>query len=137
MTEQSLWVLDTNILISRLLVPGGIAAQAADHALTRGVLLVSEDTLGELIEVLSRPKFDAYISHEDRRRFLELLGGVARIVPIISQIHACRDAKDDKFLDVALNGDAKAIITGGCDLLGLDPFHGIRIVNPTTFLTWA
>ncbi|MCU7846657.1 MAG: putative toxin-antitoxin system toxin component, PIN family [Candidatus Thiodiazotropha sp. (ex Lucinoma kastoroae)] len=137
MTEQSLWVLDINILISRLLVPGGIAAQAADHALARGVLLVSEDTLGELVEVLSRPKFNPYISRQDRRRFLELLGGVARIVPIISQIQACRDAKDDKFLDVALNGSAKAIITGDRDLLDLDPFHGVRIVSPATFLTWA
>ncbi|MCU7937382.1 MAG: putative toxin-antitoxin system toxin component, PIN family [Candidatus Thiodiazotropha sp. (ex Dulcina madagascariensis)] len=56
---------------------------------------------------------------------------------LISQVHACRDAKDDKFLDVALNGDAKAIITGDCGLLDLDPFHGIRIVNPAAFLTWA
>ena len=82
------------------------------HALARGVLLVSEDTLNELVEVLSRSKFDAYVTREDRRQFLELLGGVARIVPIVRRMRACRDAKDDKFLDVALNGEATAIITG-------------------------
>ena len=136
MSEQRCWVLDTNILISRLLCPDGVAAKAVDHALARGVLLVSEYTLNELVEVLSRPKFDPYATREDRRHFLELLGGVARIVPIVRHIHACRDPKDDRFLDVALNGEATAIITGDQDPLVLDPFHGVRIVSPTVFLTW-
>jgi predicted nucleic acid-binding protein len=37
---------------------------------------------------------------------------------------------------VAVNGGAAAIITGGRDLLGLDPFHGSRILDPANFLTW-
>ncbi|MFP4616319.1 MAG: putative toxin-antitoxin system toxin component, PIN family [Thiohalorhabdus sp.] len=136
MIEQSLWVLDTNTLVSRLLVPDGVAAQAVDHALERGVLLVSEETLGELVEVLGRPKFGPYVTADDRRRFLELLGGVARVVPITRKTNACRDPKDDKFLDVAVCGEAAAIITGDQDLLELDPYHDIRIVRPATFLTW-
>ena len=48
------WVLDTNTLVSRLLVPGGTAGQAVDCALARGVLLVSVETLDELTEG-SRP----------------------------------------------------------------------------------
>ena len=137
MIEQSLWVLDTNTLVSRRLCPGGVAAQAVDHALARGVLLVSQETLDELVQVLTRAKFDPYISRDDRRRFLELLGGVARVVPVVRRIRACRDPKDDKFLDVALSGDAAAIITGDQDLPVLDPFHGIRIVSPSVFLTWV
>ncbi len=65
------------------------------------------------------------------------VGGVARVVPVVRRIRACRDPKDDKFLDVALSGDAAAIITGDQDLLVLDPFHGIRIVSPSVFLTWV
>lgn len=136
MTEQSLWVLDTNVLVSRLLVPQGVAGRAVDHALARGILLVSEDTLGELVEVLGRPKFDPYVSRKDRRHFIELLGGVARVVPITRKLRACRDPKDDNFLDVAVNGEARAIITGDRALLELDPFHGVRIVNPGDFLAW-
>lgn len=136
MIEQSLWVLDTNALVSRLLCPGGVAAQAVDHALARGVLLVSEETLSELVEVLGRAKFDPYVSRADRGRFLERLGGVARIVPIVSRTQVCRDPRDDKFLDVALNGEASAIVTGDRDLQVLDPFHGVRIVSPAAFLTW-
>jgi uncharacterized protein len=136
MTEQMRWVFDTNTLISRLLTPGGIPARAVDHALSGGILLVSEDTMNELARVLDRPKFDLYANREDRRRFIDLLGGVARIVPIVRRVHVCRDPKDDMFLDVALNGEAKAIITGDGDLLALDPFHGVRIVKPAEFLDW-
>ncbi len=136
MSEQARWVLDTNVLIGRLLCPTGVAAKAVDHALARGVLLVSEATLEELVRILNRPKFDAYVTAEDRRRFVELLGGVARIVPIVRVIRACRDPKDDQLLDVALNGEATAVISGDLDLLVMDPFHGVRIVNPSVFLTW-
>ena len=61
MTE-SRWVLDTNTLISRLLVPTGVAGRAVDAALARGVLLVSDETLAELAEVLARPKFEPCLS---------------------------------------------------------------------------
>lgn len=129
-------MLDTSALISRLLVPKGVAGQAVDHALARGILLVSEETLGELVEVLARPKFDPYVSREDRRYFIELLGGVARLIPITRKLRACRDPKDDKFLDVAVNGGAKALVTGDRDLLELDPFHGVRVIRPGDFLAW-
>ena len=137
MNERSLWVADTNVLVSRLLTPDSIAAQAIDRALAHGILLVSEATLNDLIEVLGRPKFDPYITHEDRQRFIALLGGVSRIVPITRHIQACRNPKDDKFLDVTINGEARAIITGDHDLLALDPFHGVRIVSPADFLIAA
>ena len=136
MTDSSFWVFDTNTLVSRLLVPDGTAARAVNHGLSQGILLVSEATLEELVTVLTRPKFDPYVSHQERQRFITLLGGVSRIVPILHQVQACRDPEDDKFLDVALNGDAKAIITGDQDLLALHPFHGVSIVNPADFLKW-
>lgn len=126
------WVLDTNTLISRLL-PTGTAGRAVDHALALGVLLVSDDTLDELARVLSRPKFDRWVTLAERQRFIQLLGGVARRVPITHRVQACRDPKDDIFLHVALNGEAEAIATGDRDLLVLDPFHGVRILSPADF----
>jgi uncharacterized protein len=79
------WVLDTNILISRLLVPTGTAGKAVDRALSKGILLVSDATLGELADVLARPKFDPYVTVADRTNFIRLLGGVSRVVPIIAR----------------------------------------------------
>jgi putative PIN family toxin of toxin-antitoxin system len=127
------WVLDTNTLISRLLLPGGTAARAVDHALALGVPLVSDDTLAELAEVLSRPKFDRWVPLAERQRFVQLLGGVVRRVNITHRIQACRDPKDDKFLQLALNGEAEAIVSGDRDLLVLDPLHGVRILRPADF----
>lgn len=131
-------VLDTNTLVSRLLLPQGTAGRAVDKALAEGVLLASEATMSELADVLSRPKFDRYVSVEDRRRFLLLLGGVVRIIPITHRIQVCRDPKDDMLLHVALNGEAQALVTGDKDLLVLadhfGPSHGLQILTPGDYL---
>ena len=137
MTEQQRWVFDTNLVISRLLAPTGTAAQVVDRALGAGVLLVSQATLQELAEVLARPRFDPYVSPAERQDFLRLLGGVARLVHISHQLQACRDPKDDKFLDVAIHGQAHTIVTGDKDLLALHPFHGVPIVTAAQFLAMA
>ena len=134
-TDRKL-VIDTNLWISRLLMPGGTAARAVDHGLSWGIPLMSGETLTELSEVLCRTKFDRYVSREDRQHFLRLLGGIVRVIPITQRIAACRDPRDDKFLDVALNGTAQLILTGDHDLLELHPFHGIDILGPTDFLGW-
>lgn len=127
-------VIDTNLWVSRLLMPGGTAARAVDHGLSWGVPLVSEATLAELSDVLSRDRFDRYVTRTDRQHFLRLLGGVVRVVPITQRIVACRDPRDDRFLDVALSGEARLILTGDRDLLELHPFHGIEILSPADFL---
>lgn len=127
-------VIDTNLWISRLLLPGSVSAQAVDAALKWGRPVVSAETMTELGEVLSRPKFDRYVSREDRQQFIRKLGGIARLVPIVQRVQACRDPKDDKFLDVALAAGAQFILTGDEDLLILNPFHGIEIIRPAAFL---
>lgn len=138
MGKERRLVLDTNTLISRMLLPRGVAGRAVDKALTEGVLLVSEETLTELADVLSRPKFDRYVSLEDRMHFFRLLGGIARVVPIRHRLTVYRDPKDDMLLHVALNGEADTIVTGDRDLLVLhDDFkssHGLAIVTPSEFL---
>ena len=62
------------------------------------------------------------------------LAFVMQIVPILRRVAACRDPRDDKFLDVALAGEAAAIISGDKDLLVLTPWHGIPILTPAEFL---
>ena len=53
MTEVLRFVVDTNVLVSRLLAPSSTAAQAVDQALAHGNLLGSEETLAELAELLA------------------------------------------------------------------------------------
>ena len=127
-------VLDSNLLVSGLLLPGSVPGQAFDRAIHTGEILISEAMLNELADVLSRPKFNRYVSIKDREEFLRLLSRVANIVPITYTIQACRDPKDDAVLEVAVNGEAHRIVTGDRDLLSLDPFRGIPIVTPAKYI---
>ena len=131
---QQRYVLDNNVLVSRLLAAYSVPGKAARHAADNGILLVSDATLNELVDVLARPKFDSYITLEERQGFIERLLRIVERVTILRQIQACRDPRDDKFLEVAINGEADAIVTGDRDLLILHPFMGVPILSPADFL---
>lgn len=135
MSQERRWVFDTNTLISHLLLPDSVPTRAVRLALQSGQLLVSEETLLELDEVLSRPKFNKYLSVSERKKFFKLLGRVAVHVTILRPIEVCRDAKDNKFLSLAVQGSADALISGDKDLLCLHPMMGIPILTPAAFLT--
>jgi putative PIN family toxin of toxin-antitoxin system len=132
---ERLWVFDTNVLVGRMLNPGGIPAQAVDAGLDTGVMLLSDATYAELAEVLMRPKFDPYLSATDRHRLLEATATVSRRVPVTRTVRACRDPRDDKFLEVALSGPAHALVSGDADLLALHPYLGLPILSPRDFLS--
>src|SRR5439155_2322891 len=127
-------VADTNVLVSRLILPQSIPAKVIRQAELESVLLFSDATMSELADVLSRPKFDAYISRDARKRFVSELCGVAEFVPIIQLVRECRDPREDKFLEVALNGRTDVIINGDADLPALHPWRGVRILSPSGFL---
>ena len=55
------------------------------------------------------------------------------MVEIAERIRACRDPDDDAILEVAVNGNAAAIITGDSDLLVMNPFRGIPGAHPCGF----
>jgi putative PIN family toxin of toxin-antitoxin system len=126
-------VFDTNVLISALLLPDSKPRQALQLALRQGKVLISFATLAELYEVLGRKKFLRYIDEEDIRNFLAALTREAEWVEVDTQIAACRDPKDDKFLEIAVSGHATHIITGDTDLLALNPYRGIQILPPHRF----
>lgn len=50
------------------------------------------------------------------------------------RISVCRHPKDNKFLELAIAGNADCIVTGDKDLLVLHPFRGIKIISPSDFL---
>ena len=129
-------VLDTNALVSRLLIPNSIPGQAVRKAVEEGDILMSESTLFELADVLGRKKFNAYVSIQDREGFLRMLGRIAKMVTILHAVHDCRDVKDNQILEVAVNGQAQVIVTGDEDLLVLNPFRDISIMKPADFLKW-
>ena len=134
MANKLRYVFDTNTLISAALLEHSTPARAFRFALERGRVLLSSATLGELAEVLRRQKFDRYVTPNERDEFLEALVDRAFLIEPLEEIQACRDPKDDKFLELAISGRADSIVTGDDDLLVLNPFRGIRIQVPNTFL---
>lgn len=127
-------VIDTGVVVSAVLLPRSVPRQAFDAAAARGPLLVSAATIAELDDVLRRPKFNKYVTEEKRLEFLAALVRDADEVEIIETIQACRDPDDDKFLEVAVCGNATSLISGDQDLLVLHPFRNIPIVTPSQFL---
>jgi uncharacterized protein len=91
--------------------------------------------LQELQNVIKRKKFDKYVTAEERDAFITLLTTTATLVEIDERIQASQDSKDDKFLEVAVNGSASCIVTGDPDLLVLHPFRGVVIITPALFLS--
>ena len=132
--EGQRFVVDTNVLVSHLLLLESVPGQALRLALSLGDILVSDATLTELATVINRPKFDKFISIPDCRKFFEVLAPLCIKVEIIQTMQASRDPKDDKYLEVAINGSADFILTGDTDLLELHPFHEIPIYSPSQFL---
>lgn len=127
-------IFDTHLLISRLLLVDSTASRAVRRLMDRSQPLVSEDTLSELADTLSRRKFDTYVSREDRQRFFELFARVAEWVTITTTVRQCRDPQDDKFLELAVDGKADWIVTGDKDLLELSPYQGVQVLTPAEVL---
>lgn len=96
--------------------------------------MISVPVLLELAEVLSREKFDKYVTHDERMRFMVNYLKVAELIEIKETFSICRDPKDDKLLELAVSGNASFLVTGDKDLLVLNPFRTVEIITPREFL---
>ena len=134
MPTELYFVFDTNVMVSAVLLKNSVARQAFDKAVQIGQIIISAATINELNEVLKREKFEKYITEEERMQFLTTLIHEARLVEVSEVITECRDPKDDKFLELAVSGNARYIVSGDEDLLVLHPFRGISIMPPREFL---
>ena len=129
-------VIDTGVFISAAIKARTAPNMAVYQAEQRGVLLKSHATEAELMDVIDRPYLARLIASAARDRLVRLMA-MAELVTITERFAACRDAKDDKFLELAVNGHADLILTGDNDLLVLNPFRGIPIVAPVGFARGA
>lgn len=126
-------VVDTNVFISAALKENSPPETAVHLAAENHWLLKSAITERELFVTLDRPRL-APLIEAHFRDWLHKLMTAAELVEITERIAACRDPKDDKFLELAVNGRADLIVSGDRDLLALSPFRGVPIVNPATFV---
>jgi putative PIN family toxin of toxin-antitoxin system len=128
-------VIDTNVFISGLISTTSTAARVIDHVVASGRLIATRDTLEELIATVFASKFDGFLSHAKRQVALDRLVSLMEIVPVVRLVRACRDPRDDKFLEAAINGGAEILVAGDKDLLALRPFSGVEILTPAEYVT--
>jgi putative PIN family toxin of toxin-antitoxin system len=134
MTPDLRVVFDTNVVVSAMLLPLSIPRQAFGRAFREGHLLISAATITELDEVIHRPRFDKYLSEEERIEFMTTFVHEAELVNVLETMTGCRDPRDNKFLELAFSGRATHIVSGDSDLLTLHPFRGIIVVSPSAFV---
>jgi uncharacterized protein len=129
-------VIDSNVWIAALISPTGTARQMVDAVLDHGIgILMSESTFAELVSRLDRPKFDRYREPVTWSSFLAALVELAQWHDdAATATGISRDVDDDKFLALAVTGQADAIISGDGDLLELVTHEGIPILTPAQFL---
>ena len=125
-------VVDTNVLISAALSKDA-PFRILEHLIKNNALIFSKDTISELSSRITQSKFDKYVSAEDRETYINNLILSADLVIIDNLIQGCRDRDDDKFLETAVKGDARFIISGDQDLLTMHRFEGIDIVTVQEF----
>lgn len=127
-------VIDTNVVISALLF-GGIPCQFIE-LWKKGMIipLITEEIMAEYLKVLAYPKFNLseeeihYIIHQDILPFFRVVKSKPS-PPIIS-----KDPDDDKFIQCAIAGKAKIIISGDHHLLAQKTDKEIQILTPSEFL---
>ncbi|OGG08903.1 putative toxin-antitoxin system toxin component, PIN family [Candidatus Gottesmanbacteria bacterium RBG_16_43_7] len=126
------WVLlDTNVIISALIIDG-FPRQILKSAIDKRIrLITSPILLSELTDVLRKkfnftPKMTGII-HKKLRK-------ISQIIEPEIQITFCRDSSDNRVLEAAISGKCDFIVTGDKDLLVLKQFETTKIISPKEFI---
>ena len=135
--NHKLIIIDTNVLLSAALSPDGTAHKALYKAYKHFKIAQSEETYQELKTRIYKPKFNKYISDEEREDFLEVVKKYSQFIEIKTQIDICRDPDDNKFLELAKDANAEFLITGDQDLLSLKTLveYQNKIITPRDFIS--
>lgn len=128
-------VFDASSLVGALLKPASVPERALLLARANEVICLSVEVEKEIREVFARPKFRKYLSSGRAERVLELLTVSALSAEPTEAVADCRDARDNKYLELALAVGAGTIVTSDEDLLVLDPWRGVRIVSPGDYIS--
>jgi putative PIN family toxin of toxin-antitoxin system len=126
-------VLDTNVLVSALILTGKLNNLVDLWREGRIIPLLSRDTFDEFRRVLEYPKFVLSkkeiktIIEEEILPFFEVFDITHEVTGI------CRDPDDDKFLACAVSASADFIVSGDKDLLVMKTYLSVKIISPSQF----
>jgi hypothetical protein len=130
-TPKNKVIIDTNLWISFLLTNNlSIDSIIADNKIT---LIFSLELIEEFVEVTQRKKFRKYFTLEDVEKLLVKIRDIGTFVKVTTKVEACRDAKDNFLLALAIDAKATHLITGDNDLLVLEKYGSTKILTLKDF----
>jgi uncharacterized protein len=133
-------VLDANVFVSSILSGAGTPARILDAWRDdRFQLLISDSILDEMGRVLRYPKIVKRHKWTEAEidRFLRTLSILAIKTPGSLRVNAIlEDPSDNRYLECAVEGSADVIVSGNRDLLALQRYEGVAIVQPSAFLAY-
>jgi putative PIN family toxin of toxin-antitoxin system len=119
-------VFDASAVVSAALHADSVPERALLRAEAADLFALSAEVDAEIAEMLGRPRFARAVTAARRTRILDILRSDAVWFSPTERVTDCRDAKDDKYLQLALAAGAGTIVSGDADLLMLDPWRGVR-----------
>ena len=105
--------------------------------MTTDRLALSQAVHAEITAVLSRPRLARFLDPALRADVLDLLLASAAWFETEIAVTDCRDAKDNRYRELALAAAARVIVSSDGDLLSLDPWRGVRILRPAACVAHA
>jgi putative PIN family toxin of toxin-antitoxin system len=126
-------VLDTNVIISGLLSPYGKPAQIM-RMVSSGDLMLCFDAriIIEYQEVLLRSKFE--FNKEKVRILLTQIKHLGEIISTIPLKKSLPDPDDNPFLEAAIAGKVKFLVTGNLTHFPKKLCQNIEVLSPSDFL---
>jgi len=125
-------VFDTNVLVSAVVTREGRGEAALQRIISgRDQLVISKAIVLELLGVLAR-KFSR--DREQVARVALFLDEIGEVVDPAEDLHVLMDEPDNRVLECAITGNAKAVVTGDRAMLALSSFRGVAIVTLAEYL---
>ncbi len=128
-------VIDTSVWISGVFYRGNPFRVLQAWRDEKFQLVYTDETLAEIETRLRDKAIEFGADNVLVDEWIGFIRTFARIIPSTNAAKgATRDPKDDKFLDAAISGSAAYLVSSDRDLLVLEEYEGIKIVNPKEFL---
>ncbi|MBI5540756.1 MAG: putative toxin-antitoxin system toxin component, PIN family [Bacteroidia bacterium] len=125
-------IIDTNIWISFLI--GKSLRGLQNHLDSQSIKIITcKEQYCELSEVFKKPKIKKYFTKEQAEEFFELLDESSDCIELVTKSNACRDAKDNYLVSLAIDSHSDFLITGDQDLLELNRIGKTLVIRYSDF----
>ncbi len=124
-------VIDTNVLVSGVFF-GGFPRKILNAVVGQKIIACATTEIINEYEEIVQEMINRKQGHINKAILRPLIKAMEMIEPV-SHVEICRDPDDNKFLECAKDSHALYIVSGDKDLLVIEQFGDIQIVNAKYF----